>query len=129
MSNTTMDEIPKQDWSYFFDTFSLRHRGWVASLELVGEEIGDQTEANRLRFEGITFETGKHAPESVEIRFGTAPYVHVSHTIVAPRSVRIERTTLDNGTFETLGIERDDGPLALVRFHAGVTPEMEELDD
>jgi hypothetical protein len=124
-----MDEIPKQNWSYFFDTFSLRHQGWIASLELMDDEIGDQTEANRMRFEGITFETGKHEPESVEIIFGATPYVHVTHTIVGPRAVRIERTVLDNGTFETLEIESARGPLALVRFHAGVTPEMEQLED
>ena len=129
MPSTSTDEIPQRDWSYFFDVFSLRHRGWIASLELLDPEIGDQMEASHMRFEGVTYEASRHRPDAIELMFGGSPSDHVTHTIRGPRFVRLERTELENGTFETLEIECSRGPVALVRFHAGVTPEMETLDD
>ena len=129
MSRTSTDDIPKQDWGYFLDVFSLRHRGWLASLELFGPEFGDQLEANRLRFEGITYEAATGEPEAISIMFGASPDDHIAHAIRKPTCLRVERTELEIGTFETLESESERGPRALVRFPAGVTPEMEPIDD
>jgi len=125
MSEITMDEIPKQDWSSFFATFSMRHRGWIASLELLDEEIGDQTEANRMRFEGITYEH-KAERDTIEIMFGSSPDDHLTHIVASPRVVRIARIASEDGTDETLEIECKDEPTILVRFHSDATASAED---
>lgn len=33
-------EIPRQEWNNFFDSFSRQHEGWLATLEIFGPEIG-----------------------------------------------------------------------------------------
>lgn len=129
MTQTTTDVIPKRDWPYFFDSFSHMHRGWIASLEVVDRDLGDQIEASRLRFEGITFEAPTGEPETVSIMFGDSPSAHVAHAVVEPTAVRLERSELEIGTFETLEVESRHGPLTLVRLHAGVTPDMMDLDE
>src|SRR5712664_3846445 len=47
-------EIPREDWSNFFDVFSRQHEGWLVTLEVFGPEVGAQEEAHQLPFEGIS---------------------------------------------------------------------------
>ena len=45
-------EIPRNQWNTFFDSFSRQHEGWLATLELLNTDLGAQEEANELSFEG-----------------------------------------------------------------------------
>ncbi len=38
----TTQEIPRDERKIFFDTFSRRHEGWLATLEVLGIEIWAQ---------------------------------------------------------------------------------------
>ncbi|CAN5438101.1 hypothetical protein BH20ACI3_BH20ACI3_19140 [soil metagenome] len=38
-------EIPRDEWKTFLDTFSRQHEGWLATLEVLGTDIGAQQEA------------------------------------------------------------------------------------
>jgi Family of unknown function (DUF5335) len=49
-------EIPRPEWSGYFDSFSRDLDELVATLEVVGEEIGAQTEAENARLLGITYD-------------------------------------------------------------------------
>ena len=46
--STTVNLIPEGDWRQFFDAFSRRHEGWLASVEILGSDIGQQVEALRI---------------------------------------------------------------------------------
>lgn len=46
-------------WPSFFDSFSRKHQGWLATLEILGPDIGAQVEERELAFEGITDESNE----------------------------------------------------------------------
>ena len=49
-------EILRNEWAKFFDGFSLRHQGWLVTVEVFGSDIGAQVEARELPLQGITAE-------------------------------------------------------------------------
>jgi hypothetical protein len=54
--STTTQEIPKAAWRPYFDEFS-KHVGTVeATVEVVGEDVGAQVEAEHLVLTGITYD-------------------------------------------------------------------------
>jgi hypothetical protein len=40
--------LASSEWTRFFDVFSKQHEGWIASLEVFGDQVGAQTEAVEL---------------------------------------------------------------------------------
>jgi hypothetical protein len=59
-------EIPRDEWTTFLDTFSRQHEGWLSSLEILGTDIGAQQEALDLPLEGISASRDS-APETIAI--------------------------------------------------------------
>jgi hypothetical protein len=114
-------EVIRNEWASFFDTFNKQHEGWLASLEIFGEEIGAQTEAVELPFEGISFDT-EDKPESLIISFGKTTSDHVSHTVEQPRRVWLRQTA--EGADDSLEIEEEGTQKTLLRFRAAVRPEF-----
>jgi Family of unknown function (DUF5335) len=51
-------EIPRSEWRTYFDDFSRDLPDLVASVEILGAEVGAQTEAERPRLIGITYDDG-----------------------------------------------------------------------
>ena len=125
MSSITTDEIPKQEWHEYFNDFSKRRRGWLATVEVLDPQLGDQIEADRLPLEGITYEH-KAEPDTIEIMLGSSPEDHLTHVVASPRVVRIARIASEEGTDETLEIECKDESTILVRFHSGATASAED---
>jgi hypothetical protein len=114
-------EIPREEWSTFFDAFSRQHEGWLASVEILGMEIGAQEEAHELQLVGITAES-KHGEDTISIIIGENPKDHVTHTVVAPTHVRLEQA--ESGAHQALQIESADGEVTLIRFRSAMLPEM-----
>lgn len=121
MQATTTQEISRDRWPFFFEIFSRQHDGWLVTVEVLSPEIGAQVEGRSLRFEGVSAE---HDGERIVLALGESREAHITHVISSPTRVRLGRSETDRGTFETLEIESADGATALVRFLAGVVPEM-----
>jgi uncharacterized protein DUF5335 len=115
-------EIPREQWADFFDEFSRQHEGWLATLELLGAEIGAQKEARDLPFVGISADWKAGGRDNVSIILGEKRQDHVTHTIAAPLHVRLEET--ESGAHQALQIESAGGEQALIRFRSAVLPEM-----
>src|SRR6266550_677611 len=115
-------EIPRREWTRFFDSFSRQHEGWLATLEIFGPEIGAQEEARELPLEGISIASGTSEPETIAISIGKSPADHLSHTIVKPAHVWLEQT--DEGANAALEIESQDETKTLLRFRSPVSPEF-----
>jgi hypothetical protein len=115
-------EIPRQEWNNFFDSFSRQHEGWLATLEIFGPEIGAQEEAHELPLEGVSIASGTNEPEAIAISIGKSPEAHLSHTIVKPAHVWLEQT--DEGANAALEIESEDETKTLLRFRSPVPPEF-----
>jgi hypothetical protein len=115
-------EIPRNEWPGFMDSFARRHEGWLADLEVIGSEIGSQMEGHQLPLEGITAELGNGKPDSIAIMLGADPDDHITHTITAPSQVSVEKT--DEGADAALAIKSPDGNTTLLRFRVVMLPEM-----
>jgi hypothetical protein len=114
-------EIPREEWSNFFDSFNRQHEGWLASLEVFGPEIGAQEEAHELPFEGVTMDS-RSKESGIAISLGNTPEDHVTRTVVQPSHVWLEQT--DEGANAALEIESSDESKTLLRFRSPVPPEF-----
>lgn len=115
-------EIPKNEWTPFFDSFSRKHEGWLVSLEIFGLEIGAQVEQRQLALEGIAHESDEVEGNTIMIMIGVKPDDHITHSISHPTAVSLEQT--DEGADAALAIKSDDGTTTLLRFRSAVLPEM-----
>jgi hypothetical protein len=54
--STATTEIPRDSWRGYFDEFSKALPTVEATIEVVGPDVGDQIEAERLVLTGITYD-------------------------------------------------------------------------
>lgn len=114
-------EIPKEQWTQFFETFSRQHDGWLITLEIFGQDIGAQIEERELTFEGITDEWDEVSGSIITVMTGHKPEEHITHAIALPTEVCLEQT--DEGADVALAIKSADGMTALLRFRSPMLPE------
>jgi hypothetical protein len=107
-------EITRDEWTTCLDTFSRRHEGWLATLEILGADIGAQQEVRDLPLEGISIASADGAPETITISLGKTPQDHVTHTVTKPRRVWLEQTS--EGANAALEIESADEVKTLLSF-------------
>lgn len=115
-------EIPRGEWTTFLDSFSRQHEGWLATLELLGPDIGAQQEARNLPLEGITATSKDDESQAITINLGQTPEDHVTHTVAKPTRVWLEQTT--DGANAALEIESVDDIKTLLRFRSAMPAEM-----
>jgi len=107
-------EIQPKEWPEFFDDFSRKHQGTPVDIEILGIEIGAQTEEKGLALEGISVERDEKSGQRIMIMAGASADDHISHSINHPAHVIIEQS--DDGADVALAIKEADGPTALLRF-------------
>jgi hypothetical protein len=98
-------EIPRTEWTTFFNTFSSSRRGWMVTIEVLTPDLGDQIEVRGLPLDGITAELNLNGPDQIEIVAGARPDQHVSNTIVDP--IRVWAKQNDQEADEALEIESE----------------------
>lgn len=118
------EEIQREEWSNFFDSFSREHTGWLATIEVIGTDVGAQEEANDLPLVGITADLKGTGENSISIIVGEAADDHITHTISEPTSVRFEKA--EGSSEESLQIETAGGAATLLRLRASGLPERIE---
>jgi hypothetical protein len=107
-------EIPRDEWTRFFDNLSRRRDGWEVTLEVFGPNIGDQIEERNMCFTGVTAELSDQG-DKIEIMMGGKPSAHVTHVISAPTQVALQQTDL--GIDAALQIKSADGTTALIHLY------------
>ena len=105
-------QIPKSEWPAFVSSFNSRHQGWAMNLEVFGPDIGAQVEGTRLVLEGLT-DDEMHG-DTIMIMAGTKPDDHVTHSIIRPTEISLEKT--DTGEDAALSIKAEDGNRTLLTF-------------
>jgi hypothetical protein len=115
-------EIPKKEWSEFFDAFSRKHEGLIVNVEILGAAIGAQVEVRETPLEGITDEWDEVKGNTIMIMTGAKPEGHMTHSITHPAAVSLEQT--DEGADAALAITSNDGTTTLLRFRAAVPSEL-----
>jgi hypothetical protein len=109
-------EIPRNEWTSFFDTFNKQHEGWLATLEIFGPELGAQEEAHDLPLEGVTLASGGGESETIAISLGKTPDDHLSHIVVKPAHIWFEQN--EGVADAALEIESADDTKTLMRFRS-----------
>jgi hypothetical protein len=113
-------EIPRSEWRSFCDTFSRQHEGWVATVEVLSSELGDQIEASDLPFEAINADLKGSDPDAIEITLGSA---NNEVTRIANRVTRLSFERAESGEHEGLEIQTADGDRTVLRFRVAQYPE------
>jgi uncharacterized protein DUF5335 len=113
-------QIPKSDWPQFLDNFSREHEGWVVNLEIFGSQIGAQMAETGLILEGLTDDWDQVEGNRIMISAGNEPDDHITHSIIHPTEVSVEKT--DEGADTALSIKSADGTTALLTFSAQILP-------
>jgi hypothetical protein len=111
-------EIPREQWTRFFDGFSRRHEGWLVTVEVLGEE-GPQVEVRDLPLTGIAADENRQ--HTISILVGGTTGEDEGHIIQFPAAVRVEE---DGGVERALEIEARDGDKTIVTFRSALPPEM-----
>lgn len=115
-------EIPRAEWTAFLDSFSRQHQGWLATVEVIGPELGAQIEIHELPLNGVSFEEKGSDQDTILIDVSQAELTHATHTVSAPRHMRLLQT--EEGAHKALELESADGLKTIVRFRSAVLPEM-----
>lgn len=115
-------EIPREEWITFFDAFSRMHEGRLATVEVLGRDLGAQVEASELPFVGITAELKGSDGDSVSIIVGTAAANHITHTVTRPTHVTLEQN--ESGADEVLQVESANGTRSLLSFRSVMPKEL-----
>jgi len=115
-------EIQQSDWREFFDNFSRTHQGSAVGIEILGPEIGTQTEETGLALEGITAESDEVSDDTIVIMVGANADDHITHSVRRPTQVSLEQT--DEGLDLALAIKGADGCTVLLRFQSSVLTEQ-----
>jgi hypothetical protein len=114
-------EIARDDWASFFDSFSLRHQGWLVTVKVVSPDTGAQVELRELPLQGITADAKNSGEDHISIIVGQTAGEYLTHTINAPTQVMLKQT--EEGTDEAIEIISADGT-TLVRLRSAMPPEM-----
>ena len=114
-------EIPLSEWVTYFDQFSRQHEGWRATVEVLGSEIGAETEAREKPLMGITADL-KDQERAISIILGSKGSEHLTHTVFNPKSVRIKQSEM--GADEALAIESNEGTTTILTFRSPMRTEM-----
>ena len=64
-------QVPHAEWPRFFEGFTRRHQGWLATVRVVDERLGAQVEARDLPLEGIVVDAesrGAHLDPARPVR-------------------------------------------------------------
>ena len=112
-------EIAREDWTTFLDAFSRIHRGWRSRIEVLGKEIGAQSEGENLPLIGVSADFKDAGRERVVIALASADG-HVSHAVSRPTALRLLRT--EDGTVSALEIESAGDPVTLLQFESSAAP-------
>jgi hypothetical protein len=102
-------EIPAKEWSRSLDSFSRDHLGWLARLEVMGDDLGDQLEADSLPFAGVSADAERR---TIWVALAKSADDHITHSIDHVSALRI----VDGDASPSIQIEAEDGAKTLLRL-------------
>lgn len=98
-------KLPHQEWQNYFDSFSKTHGAALINLEVVGKDIGDQTEIRWQPLRGLS-----HDPHKDSFFVVTDS---LEHTIFHPKTIHIEEL---HGVLRSIEIVDQDNNHQIIRL-------------
>ena len=105
-------EIPRAEWTDFFNDFSRNADSLLANVEVAGRDIGDQVEADRLLLTGVSYD---HKDDIVVIGLDAkgGSTEELEHIVYNPRKIYLATGEGDAMVFD---IEDAEAHQTLVRL-------------
>ncbi|NPA42320.1 MAG: hypothetical protein GXO18_08620 [Aquificae bacterium] len=100
-------KLDRSEWERFFDEVSKNLKGVEGQLEVVSEELGDQTEVEWAFVEGISYDP---KDDVFEIQFSEGKH---DHLIQKPVEVFVEE---EGGLLKSVEILKEDGTKFILRL-------------
>ncbi len=122
---TLTQEIPRQQWSDFFEAFSRQHQAWLVTIETIGPDLGSQVNAARRPLAHITAELQEAGNDTISIALAKPSGDSLHIVIPAPRRLWLKKNEV--GADEALEIETANGPTTILTVCSPMLPEM--VDD
>ena len=98
-------ELKKAEWQHFFDQFSKKHKSSLINLEVIGKDIGDQTEIRWQPLRGMS-----HDPHK-DIFFILTD--SLEHSITHPKSLELNEM---DGVLNSIQIVDPDNNRQIIRL-------------
>ena len=111
----TSQELGAERWGEYFDSLAPSIEGMLVTIELIGEQIGDQIEVERLPLQTIGYD---HHDNVLEIAVGgRGPRfpVLLRHFIFTPRTISIEES--GRSTPSAILVTDDSDTRTLIRLY------------
>ena len=115
-------EIPRAEWRSFFDVFSRQYEGWLATLEIFGQEVDAQQEPREVPLKGITLTSVVSGSEAIALNLGKTPEDHVKYTVIEPTHIWLAQNP--EGANAALEIESADETRTQLRFRSAALSEF-----
>ena len=113
-------QVPHAEWLRFFEGFTRRHQGWLATVRVVDERLGAQVEARDLPLEGIVVDPEARGP--ISILLASPSKTNIEHPVQRPEQVWVEMT--EQGAEAALEIVSVGGARTILEFRGAMLPEM-----
>lgn len=119
----TAQDVPREKWASFCDTFTRLHKDWLATVEVVEGWAGDSALSSVLVRNvvllGITMEMTKET-ETLSIMVGREPGERLTHSIVSPAKIRLAQSEdQDHGALEVVS---SNGEITVIEFRSKIFP-------
>ena len=108
----TTRELPRGEWTQFFNDFSRDLDSPLVTVEVAGREIGAQVEAERLRLTGITYD---HKDDILVVGLDAKGGVteELEHIVYQPQKIYLASDEAGPSAFD---VEDAEGHQTLVRL-------------
>lgn len=97
--------LKKDEWQTYFDTFSKKHPSSLVNLEIIGTDVGDQTEIKWQPLKGIS-----HDPHTDSVYILTDS---IEHSILHPKSVELNEM---NGSVNSIQVVDQDNNRQIIQL-------------
>ena len=118
--STTTRELERASWPAYFDSIASSIEGMLVTVELMGEQLGDQTDIERLPVQAISYDPRDDVLEVAVGGRGTRYPVVLRHFISNPTAISVEEL---EGRPSAILVTDPDGVRTLIRLFE---PEMLE---
>jgi Family of unknown function (DUF5335) len=114
-------EIPRHEWTSFFDGFSGCHEDWLVSIETFGPNQDPQVRAQNLPLRLVTAELKEDGEAVISIALGDGAQEDVTYTVTEAVFVKLQQT--EEGADEAVYIGSNSS-VTILRFRSPMLPEM-----
>ena len=117
--STTTRELERASWPAYFDSITQSIEGMLVTVEVMDEQLGDQTDVERLPVQAISYDPRDDVLEVAVGGRGTRYPVVLRHFISNPTAISVEESP--EGTPTAILVTDPSGVRTLIRVFE---PEM-----